>query len=383
MCRKICYVTTISLTVKAFFLPQLYYLSQNGYQVYVVSSRDEELKRQLGDSVKYFPIEIPRGISIFRSLIAIYQLTRFFNKEKFDLVQYSTPNASLYASIAARFVRIPIRNYHLMGFRYMGATGIGKNILKYFEKITCENSTSIECVSKSNLELGVADGIFPREKATVIWNGSTGGVDFTKFDITYRECYREEIRTKYHIKKDTFVYGFVGRITKDKGIDEILEAFEKIKNAKLMMIGQEERSEMLEQRRYNESIKNSNIIYTGSVDEVEKYYCAMDVLLLPSYREGFGNVVIEAAAMGTPAIISNIPGPVDAVEENKTALVVTAQNAQELYQAMLNIQKISTEKMGREAYGYVKNRFDSAILCEEILRRKEMLLKKYLNNESQ
>lgn len=375
MHRKICYVTTIPLTVKTFFLPQVHYLSQNGYQVYVVSSSDDELAYQLGDGVTYFPIEIPRGISVFRTLIAIYRLFCFFNKEKFNLVQYSTPNAALCASIAAKLAHIPIRNYHLMGFRYMGASGTGKTILKCFERLTCKNSTSIECVSKSNMEMGIKDGIFPREKVTVVWNGSTGGVDLRKFDITYRECYREEIRKRYQIGKDAFVYGFVGRITKDKGIDEILEAFEKIKNAKLMIVGKEENPEQLMQCRYVASLKNDDIIYTGNVGDVERYFCAMDVLLLPSYREGFGNVVIEAAAMGTPAIISNIPGPIDAVDENKTALVVGAKNAQELCDAMLKIRELNVEEMGQCAYRYAKKRFDSARLCEEILRRKENLLK--------
>ena len=212
---KICYVVTIPLTIESFFIPQLQYLAANGFDVTVVCSYDSKLQEKLGDSIRFLPIEIPRGISVSGSILALKSLTQFFKKEKFDLIQYSTPNAAFYSSIAAKRANCKVRNYHLMGLRYLGASGIGRIVLKTLERITCHNSTSIECVSKSNMEMGIKEGLFPKEKVTVVWNGSTGGVDLSRFDFSKRQQWRMEIRKEIGYSGSDFVYGFVGRITKD------------------------------------------------------------------------------------------------------------------------------------------------------------------------
>jgi glycosyltransferase involved in cell wall biosynthesis len=373
--KKICYVVTISITIKAFFVKQLQYLSKNGFDVTVVCSRDDTLWDLFGNSVRYVPIEIPRGISVGGSVVAVRSLHSFFRDERFDLIQYSTPNAAFYASIASRWAGCKARNYHLMGFRYLGASGMGRFILKWIEKRACRNSTSIECVSESNLELGVQEGIFQREDATVVWHGSTGGVDLARFDIGKRTEYREEIRDQYGISSDEFVFGFVGRITRDKGVNEILEAFSRMGGAKLMMVGSPEGTDTLRPELYRSSLENPAIIYTGDVREVEKYYAAIDVLLLPSYREGFGNVVIEAGAIGTPAIVSDIPGPTDTIVKNETALVVAVKDVSQLRDAMERMRGSDCADMGLRAHEYVSAHFDSVVLDEHILKRKLELVK--------
>lgn len=370
---KICYVVTVPITIRAFFIPQLKYLAENGFDVSVVCSKDDFLQKELGEKITYYPMEIPRGMSLLGSLKAIGHLIQFFKEEKFDLVQYSTPNAAMYASIAGRLTKIQVRNYHLMGFRYLGASGISKRILKMMEIISCRNSTHIECVSKSNLEIGINEKIFEKGKAVVVWNGSSGGVDLKRFDYSKRSEYRDEIRLHFGISKDDFVFGFVGRITRDKGVNEILEAFSSIKNAKLLMVGNVEEEDSLNSMLYQNSLSDENIVYTGLVSDVEKYYAAVDVLLLPSYREGFGNVVIEAAAMGTPAIVSNIPGPIDAIEVGKTALVVNAKDTDELTEAMQKIQTMDYMGMGQNAEQFAREKFDSMVLCRKILERKEKI----------
>lgn len=368
---KICYVVTVPITIRAFFIPQLKYLAENGFDVSVVCSKDDFLQKELGEKITYYPMEIPRGMSLLGSLKAIGHLIQFFKEEKFDLVQYSTPNAAMYASIAGRLTKIQVRNYHLMGFRYLGASGISKRILKMMEIISCRNSTHIECVSKSNLEIGINEKIFEKDKAVVVWNGSSGGVDLKRFDYSKRSEFRDEIRLHFGISKDDFVFGFVGRITRDKGVNEILEAFSSIKNAKLLMVGNVEEEDSLNSMLYQNSLSDENIVYTGLVSDVEKYYAAVDVLLLPSYREGFGNVVIEAAAMGTPAIVSNIPGPIDAIEVGKTALVVNAKDTDALTEAMQKIQTMDYMGMGQNAEQFAREKFDSMVLCRKILERKE------------
>ena len=128
MMRKICYVVTIPLTIRSFFIPQLKYLSEHGFDVSVICSDDGKIQSELGTTIHYIPVGIPRGISVGGSIKAIKNLKAIFKREQFDLIQYSTPNAALYASIAAKQVGCSVRNYHLMGFRYLGATGIGRKV---------------------------------------------------------------------------------------------------------------------------------------------------------------------------------------------------------------------------------------------------------------
>jgi len=375
MKAKICYIVTVPITIRSFFIPQLRYLARNGFDVSVVCSKDDSLQEELGNEITYHPIEMPRGISLFGSLKGVWYLYRYFREERFNLIQYSTPNAAMYASIAGRLANIKVRNYHLMGFRYLGSRGISKYILKKMEIISCKNSTHIECVSNSNFEIGVKEKIFEREKAVVVWNGSSGGVDLKRFDYCKRLQYRNEIRKKYDLLESDFVFGFVGRITKDKGINELLNAFVKIDNAKLLMVGEVEGISTLDQRLYSSSLRNPNIVYTGQVTDVERYYAAIDVLVLPSYREGFGNVVIEAAAMGAPAIVSDIPGPIDTVLKDVTAYTVLSKNIEDLFEKMNLIRVSNYKRMGMSAHDFVASCFDSEKLDEQILHRKLFLLK--------
>lgn len=372
---KICYVVTIPMTIESFFIPQLRFLAENEFNVTVICSNDSTLQEKLGDSIRFYPINIPRGVSIVGSLFTLKSLIQFFKKEKFDLIQYSTPNAAFYSSIAARIVGCKIRNYHLMGIRYLGAAGLGRMILKLIEKFTCYNSTSIECVSKSNMELGIKEGLFGREKVTVVWNGSSGGVDLSRFNYSYRNQWRAEIRKTLGYHDDDFIYGYVGRITKDKGINELLSAFFKVNDdSKLLLVGNIETNNCLDKDLLIKASNNSSILFHDYAANIEKYYAAIDVLILPSYREGFGNVIIETAAMGTPSIISDIAGPIDAVEIGKTALVIKPKDVNSLIDAMKIIRTIDCKKMGKDAEQYVRLKFDSAVLCRKILERKEKIL---------
>lgn len=373
--KKICYIVTIPLTIRAFFIPQLQCLAENGYDVSVICCSDENLQSELGDKIRFIPVDMPRGLSVLKSIKAVRNLVRVFKNEKFDMVQYSTPNAALYAGLAAKRTEIKIRNYHLMGLRYLGAGKFGQIVLKAMEKFTCRLSTSVECVSNSNLELGVSQGLFPREKATVVWNGSTGGVDISRFDFTKREKWKNEIRHKYGIADDDFVFGFVGRITKDKGINELLEAFFNLKsNAKLMIIGVKEGVDTLDAQLWQKAIDDKNVIIVDAQMDIERYYSALDILVFPSYREGFGNVIIEAGALGTPSIVSNIPGPIDAIENGKTGITVNKADSKDLLDKMILIQNENILESPQYCSDYVKEHFDSNKLCEYILERKNGLV---------
>lgn len=377
--KKICYIVTIPITIKAFFIPQLQYLAEHGYKVHVICSSDSSLQKILGEKIKYIPVDMPRGISISGTIKAIKELTKIFRKEKYDLIQYSTPNAALNAAIAGKISKIKVRNYHLMGLRYEGEQGIKREILKGMEKLSCRLSTHIECVSNSNKEVAIKNKLFKREKCIVVWNGSTGGVDLKKFDIKRKEEWKHIIRNKYEITERRVVFGFVGRITKDKGIDELLGAFKKLLSQNpesiLMLVGAFEDEENLDQKQLCWAKETENVIFVPNVKEIEKYYAALDVLVLPSYREGFGNVVIEAEAMGTAVIVSNIAGPIDAMKDKETGLKCQVKNQDDLYEKMETLLNEEVRgKYSAVARKFVEERFDSEILCDKIYQRKRELL---------
>ena len=374
--KKICYIVTLPITIRAFFIPQLKALSEAGMEVSVICSNDDNLQKLLGENINYIPVNIPRGIALLPMLRATRKLCRILKNDKFDLVQFSTPNAALCAAIASRLEHVKIRNYHLMGLRYFGEHGIKRLFLKGLEKITCNLATNIECVSSSNLQMAVEEKLFPLDKGTVIWNGSSGGIDLERFDYKKRDLFRKEIREKCGIEEEEFVYIFAGRITKDKGVNELFEAFFKLTQGRLLMVGKVEEISNLNFQLYNKALSDKRIIFVQPTMEIEKYYCAADVLVLPSYREGFGNVVIEAAAMGTPAIVSKIPGPIDTSVENVTAFWITPHDSQDLFKAMLKSQsqKKMVEDMGKNAIKYVTKSFDQNLLNLKIEQRKKELL---------
>ena len=371
--KKICYVLTLGRTVKAFFLEQLSYLAENDFDVTVVCHDDCNLVDLLDVRIHLVNLPIPRGISLWGNIKALWALQKLFRNEHFNLVQYSTPNAALLAALAATTAKVPIRNYHIMGFRYEGAHGIGRWILQMLERISCKYSTNLECVCQATLEKGILAHIFPRDKVVVVGAGSTGGVDQKRFDYTRKAEWHKQIRTFFNYLDEDLVFGFVGRLTRDKGIYELLSAFRavqaKITNAKLLLVGPVEDAKLCEQFS-----KYTSIVLTGEVDDVERYYSAMDVLVLPSYREGFGNVIIEAETMGVPCIASDIEGPRDAMQNEFTGLLVPAKNVQALANAMLKLANGELrERFADNAYAFAQ-RFDSRLLCRQILSRKNELI---------
>lgn len=359
-----------------FFKEQLNYLDENGFDVTIICSPGKQVQNDLNSSIHFIPVEIPRGVSFVGSLCAFNKLLKIFKKQKFDIIQYSTPNAAFCASIAAKLAGCRIRNYHLMGLRYIGSAGLVKSILKTIERVACGCSTHIECVSYSNMEMGIQEGLFPREKVTVVWNGSSGGVDLERFCFTKRGQWREEVRKELGYSENDFVYGFVGRITRDKGINELLEAYYSLNtDAKLLLIGRIEGEQTLNPELFERARQDANVTIHKAVSDIERYYAALDVLVLPSYREGFGNVVIEAGAVGTPAIVSDIPGPIDTVDPGVTALTIPAKDAEALAEAMRKVRQMDYVGIGKNAADFVKERFDSGVLCKKIWERKESIMR--------
>lgn len=378
--KKICFITTIPGTLKSFVLKTAQYIHNNtDWDISFICDYDEGFKNDLPEYIHYYPVKMKRGISL-AGIKALFNMYKIFKAEKFDLIQYSTPNASLYASLAGWFAKIPVRLYCQWGMVYVGFQGVKRKIFKSIEKLVCTLSTFIEPDSKSNVEFSVSEKLYSREKSTVIWNGSACGVDIKKFDVSKRDNYRIEIRNKYNLKDTDFLFGFVGRITRDKGVNELIAAFKEIvkknTNAYLMFVGRPELDETVNKELYEWAKSSNNVIFVGYTDVVEQYLSAMDVYILPSYREGFGMGVIEAEAMGVPVIVTNIPGPTDAMIENKTGLVVSEKNIGELRNAMLKIinKPEILSSFSRECVTYVHINFVQDKFFEYLLEDRKKLL---------
>lgn len=377
---KICYVTTISATVKAFILPVLAHLKENtDWELSVICSDDPSLPDLLPEGVRYIPVPMKRGISL-SGIGAILKMIQIFRKEKFDLVQYSTPNASLYASLAAWLARVPTRLYCQWGIAYVGFHGLNRKIFKTIEKLVCTLSTWIEPDSFGNLRFSHAEGLYPADKGSVVWNGSASGVNLTKFDISNKALWRKQIREQLGLDDQATVLGFVGRITGDKGVNEMFTAFQKILHSYpqtyLMLVGSMEKAESVNEALYDWAQQESHVLFCGYTNVVEQYLSAMDIYLLPSYREGFGSVVIEAEAMGLPVIVSDIPGPTDAMVRNETGLVVPVKDADALAEA---IETLIVDATLRVSYGtagqaFASGKFEQKKLAEHILEDRKKLL---------
>ncbi len=380
--KKICYVTTVASTIKAFFVETLEALIGEGYDITVICNCDEDIYDILPENVKFISVKMNRGIEIISSFKAIKTFYKIFKREQFDLIQYSSPNASFYAAIASFFAHIKIRIYHNMGFIGLSFTGIKKRVFLDMEKIICFLSHKVQFTSRENLEFALKNKLVTKEKAYIVWNGSTGGVNLTRFNIKQRSYWSSEIRVRHKINREDFVIGFIGRINKDKGINELLNAFKNLKcreNLKLLLVGTIDDMSGIDDELWKWANCEAEIILCGERMDVEKYYAAINVLVLPSYREGFGNVIIEAAAMGTPSIASNIPGPREIIINGKTGLLIEPRNENELcdrLEFVLNNKNLLS-LMGEYACEIITQKYDSRILNEKILEDKRTLLNPY------
>lgn len=375
--KKICFITTIPLTLNAFVLNTAKYIYENSdWDVSFICSDENDFGSSLPKYIHYFPIKMERGISI-AGVKAMLEMKKVFKREKFDLIQYSTPNASLYASMAGRLAHVPVRLYCQWGMAFVGFQGLKRKIFQMEEKYVCHLSTHIEPDSNSNLRFAHEIGLYPKSKGSVIWNGSACGVNLTKFDISNKEEYRKDIREQLDIPEDVFVYGFVGRITRDKGVNELLEAYKKLNDdSYLIMVGPSEVDETINQELYTWASKNEKIKFTGYTTVVEQYLSAMDCYILPSYREGFGMGVVEAEAMGVPVIVTDIPGPTDAMIDNETGIVVQKADVESLYNAMISIRedKVRYFAMAEKAHDFAVNNFEQKQLFNYILEDRKKLL---------
>ena len=378
--KKICIITTVASTMSAFVLDSAKYLHNNGgYDVTLICNYDEQFEKSLPDYLHYIPVKMKRGISL-GGFLTIPKLRKIFEKEKFDMVQYSTPNAAFYASVAAKKARVPVRLYCQWGMIYVTRKGIMRTILKCLEKRICKNSTFIQPDSYGNLVFCRESGFYDESNSDVIWNGSAKGINLDKFDISKKEAYNEEIRKKYGIDKNDLVIGTVGRLGREKGSNELIKAFkiikEKYNNAKLLFVGRIEKENTIEPKTLRYFKECDDIIKVGWTEEVEKHLSSMNVFIYPSYREGFGMSVIEASAMAVPIIATEYPGPSNAIINKKTGLRIKIGSVEEIVNAfeLIMSNEAITQAMAKNARSFAESCFDEKVFLEKYLENRRWLL---------
>lgn len=376
---KICFVVTIYITYKSFLKELSEFLHKQGnYDISLICNDEEGVREDLPDYVHYYPVSLKRGVSlsIFK---ATKQIRKILKENQFDVVQYSTPNAAFCASIAAKLAKTPTRLYCQWGIRYMGFEGWKRALFKMLEKITCECSTFIEAESHNIRQFSIDEKLYGEEKSCVIWNGSACGVNVSKFDYAQRETWRKAKREELGFNERDVVFAFAARLTADKGVNELLTAFQtlegKYQNAKLLVMGGKDNVESLDPALLEYAEKSANVIFTGYINDVEKYYAASDIFVSPSYREGFGLVVIEAAAMGLPAIVSNVPGQKDAIEEGTTGIMCEAKSAESLQDAMekMLVDEAMRVTMAENSARYVLENYEQNALFEKLSEHRQQL----------
>lgn len=341
--NKILRVSTVALFVDAHLNSQIKMMISSGLNISVATS-DEALSKPI-EGIIYFSVEIPREINIFKDFFALIKLYRLFRKENFYIVHSTTPKAGLLCAIAGKLARVPTRIHTFTGQRWVTLTGFKRKVVKLSDKIIGYCTTICYADSHSQKSLLVIENIISADKIKVIGKGSIAGVDLKRFNPqNYSFFDREALKARLNIPGDATVLLFVGRVAKDKGILELVEAFNKVfvenENLYLLVVGPQELNKHELGVDFSQNSSN-NILFTGYTDCPEKYMSISDFLCLPSYREGFGTVVIEAAAMGLPTIGTNICGLSDAIVDNETGILVSKESS---YELSLAIKRLVADK---------------------------------------
>lgn len=337
---KLLILTTIPLSL-IFFRGQVRFLKSH-FNIELVSSPGEYLETiAKEEGVKSHAIEIQREISIFKDFKSLILLWFFFLKNKPQLIHGSTPKAGLLAMIAGFFARVPVRMYYVHGLRYQGTVGFKRKMLIKFESLSCLFATHIFAVSQGVQKAMIKDSV-TEKPIQIIFNGSVNGIDTVFFSPTNPSI--PDLKTKFGINKNDFVYGFVGRIVRDKGIEELVNSFLDINknypNTKLLLIGGfEDKLDPIGNTLKEEIFTNKNIIFAGFQKDVRPFLKMMDVFVFPSYREGFGVSIMEAAAMNVPSIASDIIGCNEIIKSGYNGLLVPPKSKKELLIAMAFVLK--------------------------------------------
>ena len=364
---RIARVSTIAFSTLTQLCPQLEAIHRAGGQVTVVSSPDplsQELQKL--PYCEFEPLYIARKINFFADLISLFRLWRFFRKQRFDIVHSITPKAGFLCAIAAKMAGVPIRLHTYTGQPWVTMSGLKRRIVRSCDKLISRLNTQCYTDSFTQRDFLIENKIIALDKIKVLGSGSLAGIDLRRFSPThYSADAKQAIKRALNIKPGTRVLLFVGRITEDKGIDELFKAFNNVlavhRDTILLVVGPFETDIEPNIRTKARQLGGNQIIFTGFCQQPEHYMSIADILCIPSYREGFGTVVIEAGAMGVPAIGTRIYGLTDAIVDGVTGLLVEPKNVLQLNHALNQLldDEVLRHDLGHNAQLRAVQEFDS------------------------
>lgn len=370
---KIIRTATVPLSLDLLLEGQLKYLSQF-HEVVAVSGSDHHLEKVAQrEGVRTVPLAMERAINLKKDVIALIRLYFLFKKEKPQIVHSITPKAGLLSMIAARLAGVPIRIHTFTGLIFPYRTGMLHFILKQMDRITCAMATHIipegEGV-KAQLQINK----ITNKTLQVLANGNVNGVNTAFFSPDAVLSSREELRELYSYNNTDFVFVFVGRLVVDKGIVELIDAFLNVSKlhskVHLLLVGPfEPNLDPLPESTIHAIENDSRIIHVGFKEDIRPFLKMSDALILPSYREGFPNVVLQAGAMELPCVVTDIPGCNEVIETNINGLVVPLKDKKGLQLAMENLIKdpVFLDQLGQQARVKICAKYTNAIVWNALL----------------
>jgi glycosyltransferase involved in cell wall biosynthesis len=333
--RRICFVVATDVTAKAFLMDHIRALSKEYEVTLVANTSDLEILARAGIDAEVVQVAIERKTSIVRDLCALVRLWMLFLRRRFDAVHSVTPKAGLLSMLAAVCAGVPHRTHTFTGQVWATRSGFSRALLKSFDRVIARCATALLADSHSQRKFLEDHRVAPVGRIGVLGAGSISGVDIERFRPD--PSARRSVRTSLNIPEDAIVFVFVGRLNRDKGLLDLAMAFEEharcCPQSHLLVVGPDE-EEVAEQMRSRCAGVGNRLHFVGATPTPQAYMAASDVFCLPSYREGFGTVIIEAAAVGVPAIASRIYGIVDAVVDGQTGLLHPPRDPRALAAAM-------------------------------------------------
>ena len=380
---KIIRTSTIALSLDVLLKGQLKFLNEN-FDVVAISGKDNHLEKiEKREGVKTINVSMSRPIHLIKDLISLYKLYLVFKKEKPTIVHSITPKAGLLSMTAGYFSSVPIRIHTFTGLIFPHKKGLFQKLLILMDKILCFFATHVYPEGK-----GVKNDLLKfkitKKPLKVIANGNVNGIDteyFSQSNISVNQ--REDLKQILNIKPSDFVFTFVGRVVKDKGINELISSFKKInnqnKNVKLILVGQLEQNLdpiLPETGKFIENEKS--VISVGYQEDIRHYLAITDVFVFPSYREGFPNVVLQAGAMDLPIIATNISGSNEIIEHKENGILINKKDEDSLYKAMkqmINNNDLRT-KLSHNAREIIVQNYKQDIVWSALLDEYNSILNK-------